>query len=146
MLLRRHSTPSGVWKHQVCKDRNCFGKWQRSWRSIRRSWQPSRPLIMVRYTSSRIMFDWNNHDAGKTFTWALAADVTASIDVIKYYAGWADKLTGQTLEVCSGLDLKRWCSPSNIGRLTRLNFPTRETNQSALWARSSLVCFLNYHS
>jgi acyl-CoA reductase-like NAD-dependent aldehyde dehydrogenase len=41
-----------------------------------------------------------NYVTGKTFDWALSVDVTASIDTIRYYAGWADKLTGQTLEVC----------------------------------------------
>ncbi|KAF8869321.1 Aldehyde/histidinol dehydrogenase [Infundibulicybe gibba] len=35
---------------------------------------------------------------GKTFAWADKADVTSSMEVIKYYAGWADKITGQTLE------------------------------------------------
>ncbi|KAF8871792.1 NAD-dependent aldehyde dehydrogenase [Infundibulicybe gibba] len=37
-------------------------------------------------------------DNGKTFAWADKADVTSSTEVIKYYAGWADKITGQTLE------------------------------------------------
>lgn len=32
---------------------------------------------------------------------ALALDVQMAIDVIRYYAGWADKLTGQTIEVNS---------------------------------------------
>ena len=37
--------------------------------------------------------------AGKTFDWAFGTDVTFSIEVIKYFAGWADKITGQTIEV-----------------------------------------------
>ncbi len=36
---------------------------------------------------------------GKTFDVALSLDVEASIAVIRYYAGWADKLTGKTIEV-----------------------------------------------
>jgi aldehyde dehydrogenase (NAD+) len=36
---------------------------------------------------------------GKTFNWAHAVDVNFSISVIKYFAGWADKVTGQTIEV-----------------------------------------------
>ena len=36
---------------------------------------------------------------GKTFGWAFGSDVTYSIEIIKYYAGWADKLSGQTPEV-----------------------------------------------
>ncbi|KAJ2922163.1 hypothetical protein H1R20_g14933, partial [Candolleomyces eurysporus] len=35
---------------------------------------------------------------GKTFGWASTVDVVFSIDVTKYYAGWADKVTGQVLE------------------------------------------------
>lgn len=38
--------------------------------------------------------------AGKTFSWARNADVAASIDCLRYYAGWADKITGQVQEVC----------------------------------------------
>ncbi|TFK19026.1 aldehyde dehydrogenase [Coprinopsis marcescibilis] len=37
-------------------------------------------------------------DNGKTFRVAKNDDVVLSIAVIKYYAGWADKITGQTLE------------------------------------------------
>jgi aldehyde dehydrogenase (NAD+) len=36
---------------------------------------------------------------GKTFGWASGTDVTFAINVMKYYAGWADKVTGKTLEV-----------------------------------------------
>jgi len=38
-------------------------------------------------------------DLGKTFDVALSLDVEGSIAVIRYYAGWADKLTGKTIEV-----------------------------------------------
>jgi len=40
-----------------------------------------------------------NYLSGKTFHWARNADVAGSIECIRYYAGWADKITGQTLEV-----------------------------------------------
>ena len=36
---------------------------------------------------------------GKTFSWARNVDVNFSISVIKYFAGWADKITGQSIEV-----------------------------------------------
>lgn len=39
-----------------------------------------------------------NIQTGKTFTWALYADVAVATETIKYYSGWADKITGQTLE------------------------------------------------
>lgn len=35
---------------------------------------------------------------GKTFGWAQGTDVTFATDVIKYFAGWADKIHGQTIE------------------------------------------------
>jgi aldehyde dehydrogenase (NAD+) len=38
---------------------------------------------------------------GKTFGYAHGVDTTFSIDTIKYYAGWADKVTGQSIEVRS---------------------------------------------
>ena len=39
--------------------------------------------------------------AGKTFNWARTADLEGSIECVKYYAGWADKITGQHIEVCT---------------------------------------------
>ncbi|KAJ7877451.1 aldehyde dehydrogenase [Mycena leptocephala] len=37
-------------------------------------------------------------DNGKTFAWAKNVDIDFSVAVVKYYAGWGDKITGQTLE------------------------------------------------
>ncbi|KAF9644016.1 NAD-dependent aldehyde dehydrogenase, partial [Thelephora ganbajun] len=37
-------------------------------------------------------------DNGKTFQWAKNVDVAFSISTIRYYAGWADKIHGQTIE------------------------------------------------
>ena len=37
--------------------------------------------------------------AGKTYNWARNADVAGAIDCIRYYAGWADKISGQVQEV-----------------------------------------------
>jgi aldehyde dehydrogenase (NAD+) len=39
-------------------------------------------------------------DNGKTFGWAKGTDVSFAIQTIKYFAGWADKIQGQTIEVC----------------------------------------------
>jgi aldehyde dehydrogenase (NAD+) len=36
--------------------------------------------------------------SGKTFARAKHADVASSIEAIRYYAGWADKLTGKVME------------------------------------------------
>ncbi|KAJ7838200.1 hypothetical protein B0H14DRAFT_2336550, partial [Mycena olivaceomarginata] len=35
---------------------------------------------------------------GKTFNWAKTVDIDLSVAVVKYHAGWADKITNQTLE------------------------------------------------
>ncbi|KAJ8081849.1 hypothetical protein PM082_007695 [Marasmius tenuissimus] len=37
-------------------------------------------------------------DNGKTFGWAKTMDVPLSIELIKYYAGWADKIHGKVVE------------------------------------------------
>ncbi|KAJ7247022.1 Aldehyde/histidinol dehydrogenase [Mycena rebaudengoi] len=37
-------------------------------------------------------------DNGKTYTWAHNVDVAFATQTIKYYAGWADKVHGQTIE------------------------------------------------
>ncbi|KAF8337176.1 aldehyde dehydrogenase [Amanita rubescens] len=37
-------------------------------------------------------------DNGKTYQWASTADVPSSIDTIRYYAGWADKIHGKVIE------------------------------------------------
>ena len=40
-------------------------------------------------------------DNGKTFGWAKGTDVAFATATIRYYAGWADKNHGQTIEVRS---------------------------------------------
>ena len=38
-------------------------------------------------------------DNGKPFVEAFYGDIPFSIKVFRYYAGWADKITGQTIPV-----------------------------------------------
>lgn len=38
------------------------------------------------------------HDSGKPLGWA-SADVADAVVCLRYYAGWADKIVGQTIEV-----------------------------------------------
>ncbi|KAJ4493259.1 Aldehyde/histidinol dehydrogenase [Lentinula lateritia] len=38
-------------------------------------------------------------DSGKSFTWVIDVDTTFAIDTICYYAGWADKIHGQVVEI-----------------------------------------------
>jgi aldehyde dehydrogenase (NAD+) len=40
---------------------------------------------------------------GKTFKAAMQFDLHFIIDTLRYYAGWADKIQGKTIEVCVSL-------------------------------------------
>lgn len=37
---------------------------------------------------------------GKQFNMARFVDVRGTINTFRYYAGWADKIHGKTIEVC----------------------------------------------
>ncbi|KAJ6541706.1 NAD-dependent aldehyde dehydrogenase [Mycena capillaripes] len=63
-------------------------------------------------------------DNGKTFTWAKFADIDFSISVLKYFAGWADKITGQTLETDEKkLAYTRHEPIGVVGQIIPWNFP-----------------------
>jgi aldehyde dehydrogenase (NAD+) len=63
-------------------------------------------------------------DNGKTFNWAYGVDVTESINVIKYYAGWADKITGQSIETDEKkLSYTRHEPIGVVGQIIPWNFP-----------------------
>jgi acyl-CoA reductase-like NAD-dependent aldehyde dehydrogenase len=40
-----------------------------------------------------------NTGPGKTYLMSRHADVASCLECLRYYAGWADKITGQTVEV-----------------------------------------------
>ncbi|KAF7330132.1 Aldehyde dehydrogenase [Mycena sanguinolenta] len=65
-------------------------------------------------------------DNGKTFGWATL-DLDFSIGVVKYYAGWADKITGQTIET----DEKKlaYTRHEPIGVVVRPNHPMELSSQ-----------------
>ncbi|KAL4268953.1 Aldehyde dehydrogenase [Pleurotus pulmonarius] len=63
-------------------------------------------------------------DNGKTFDCALSIDVTVASETIKYYSGWADKITGQTLET----NENKFCYTRHepigvVGQIIPWNFP-----------------------
>ncbi|PPR03696.1 hypothetical protein CVT24_007417 [Panaeolus cyanescens] len=63
-------------------------------------------------------------DNGKTFGWAYGTDVTFSINVIKYFAGWADKITGQTIETDERKLIYTRHEPIGVvGQIIPWNFP-----------------------
>ncbi|KAG6916526.1 hypothetical protein DXG01_006467 [Tephrocybe rancida] len=64
-------------------------------------------------------------DNGKTFNWAYGTDVTFAISVIKYYAGWADKITGQTIETDEKKLIYTRHEPIGVvqGQILPWNFP-----------------------
>ncbi|EIW74570.1 aldehyde dehydrogenase [Coniophora puteana RWD-64-598 SS2] len=63
-------------------------------------------------------------DVGKTFNWAKNADVASSIACIRYYAGWADKITGQVIETTEAkLTYTRHEPIGVVGHIIPWNFP-----------------------
>ncbi|KAJ7042261.1 aldehyde dehydrogenase domain-containing protein [Mycena alexandri] len=63
-------------------------------------------------------------DNGKTFTWARDVDITFAIQTFKYYAGWADKLTGQVLETDERKLVYTRHEPIGVvGQIIPWNFP-----------------------
>ncbi|TCD60304.1 aldehyde dehydrogenase (NAD(P)(+)) ald5 [Steccherinum ochraceum] len=63
-------------------------------------------------------------DNGKTFGWAQDVDVTDSIATIKYYAGWADKIQGKTIETTAGKLVYTRHEPIGVvGQIIPWNFP-----------------------
>ncbi|KAF4564548.1 aldehyde dehydrogenase (NAD(P)(+)) ald5 [Pleurotus pulmonarius] len=63
-------------------------------------------------------------NASKTFDCALSIDVTVASETIKYYSGWADKITGQTLET----NENKFCYTRHepigvVGQIIPWNFP-----------------------
>jgi aldehyde dehydrogenase (NAD+) len=63
-------------------------------------------------------------DNGKTFGWARGTDTAASIGTLKYYAGWADKLSGQVIETDENkLAYTRHEPIGVVGQIIPWNFP-----------------------
>jgi aldehyde dehydrogenase (NAD+) len=62
--------------------------------------------------------------AGKTFNWAKNVDVEASIKIIRYYAGWADKNHGKTIDTDSNKLAYTLHEPFGVvGQIIPWNFP-----------------------
>jgi len=63
-------------------------------------------------------------DGGKTFFWSKNVDIAAAIDCIRYYAGWADKVTGQVIETTEAkLTYTRHEPIGVVGHIIAWNFP-----------------------
>lgn len=63
-------------------------------------------------------------DNGKTFSWATTVDVPESIACIRYYAGWADKVHGQTIETTDDKLIYTRHEPIGVvGQIIPWNFP-----------------------
>ncbi|KAI0033622.1 aldehyde dehydrogenase domain-containing protein [Vararia minispora EC-137] len=63
-------------------------------------------------------------DNGKTFGWAKTVDVTAAIECIRYYAGWADKVHGKTIETSEAKLAYTRHEPIGVaGQIIPWNFP-----------------------
>ena len=65
-------------------------------------------------------------DNGKTFSWATTVDVPESIACIRYYAGWADKIHGQTIETTDDKLIYTRHEPIGVvGQIIPWNFPRK---------------------
>lgn len=65
-------------------------------------------------------------NAGKAYTVARAFDVEGAIAVIRYYAGWADKIQGETLETTDASFAYTRREPYGVaGQIILWNFPCR---------------------
>jgi aldehyde dehydrogenase (NAD+) len=63
-------------------------------------------------------------DNGKTFTWAKTVDLSMAIATIKYYAGWADKISGQVIETDENKLVYTRHEPIGVvGQIIPWNFP-----------------------
>ena len=63
-------------------------------------------------------------DNGKTFSWAKKADVAMSIGTFRYYAGWADKIQGNTIETSKDKIVYTTHEPLGVvGQIIPWNFP-----------------------
>ncbi|TDL22408.1 NAD-dependent aldehyde dehydrogenase [Rickenella mellea] len=63
-------------------------------------------------------------DNGKTFSWSSSIDIPGAIATIRYYAGWADKNHGQTLETDENkLAYTRHEPIGVVGQIIPWNFP-----------------------
>jgi acyl-CoA reductase-like NAD-dependent aldehyde dehydrogenase len=68
--------------------------------------------------------------AGKTLNMAKTVDITGTISCIRYYAGWADKIHGQTIEVRLPAEQKKKLNLL-LHRLMRTNLLTPDLNLTA---------------
>ncbi|CAL8465907.1 g5443 [Coccomyxa elongata] len=63
-------------------------------------------------------------DNGKPYAVALAADVPLSVEHLRYYAGWADKIYGQTIPVEGKMTAYTLREPIGVvGQIIPWNFP-----------------------
>jgi aldehyde dehydrogenase (NAD+) len=61
---------------------------------------------------------------GKTYSWSRGTDVAESIKTIRYYAGWADKVQGKTIETSEAkLCYTRHEPVGVVGQIIPWNFP-----------------------
>lgn len=68
-------------------------------------------------------------DNGKTFSWARTVDVAFSIETVRYYAGWADKVHGQVIETNEQrLTYTRHEPIGVVGQIIPWNFPRMQYN------------------
>lgn len=70
-------------------------------------------------------------DNGKTFGWAKKADLAMSIGTFRYYAGFADKIHGNTIETSKEKIVYTTHEPIGVvGQIIPWNFPCTSLDNS----------------
>jgi aldehyde dehydrogenase (NAD+) len=79
---------------------------------------------LARHVLLSAVMSSTNYITGKTFNWAKDVDVEFSIKVIRYYAGWADKNHGKTMQTDSNKLAYTLHEPFGVvGQIIPWNFP-----------------------
>ncbi|CAL0323982.1 unnamed protein product [Lupinus luteus] len=64
-------------------------------------------------------------DGGKLYSWCKAVDIPAATNILRYYAGAADKIHGQVFKTSRNLHLYTLMEPVGVvGQIIPWNFPT----------------------
>lgn len=69
---------------------------------------------------------------GKVYAKAKHIDIGGAIACIRYYAGWADKISGKTIEVFPFSYDYQPCQSHTVHRLPTRNLPIHAMNHSGL--------------
>jgi aldehyde dehydrogenase (NAD(P)+) len=87
--------------------------------------------------NSHILATIDAWDNGKPYQQAMDEDVAETISVFRYYAGWADKVYGQTIETSNAKLAYTKHEPVGVcGQIIPWNFPVMVRIHRVFWGTS----------